>query len=452
MPSMSSSCFIHRLLTRVLSLPGIDLVLKGAGPLLLLRVAGLFIAYLANVLVIRWLGAEQAGIFIYCVSVVLCAAMASNMGFARASMRFVAQYRATGQRALLAGMIRTSRGVTLAVSIGLATVGIVLVWVGHLDVAWRTPLILSFVAVPISSLVILNTEIAIGFGWTTFAYLPDQLLRHVAIILGVGAYAVLASAPDAEDAMTVVLVSSAAILGYQFVEFRRRERARTRVLPQRDMRLWLKTSLPLWLVALSDILMERVDILMLGYLASPGDIAVFNAASRTACLVLLMEYAIIARATSTVAALYACDRILELQRFIGSVLFWTIWPTLLIAAALAVAGPTVLSFFGPAFTRGETAFYVLLVAHVISIYFGPSVTLLSMTGHQMAAMMTFGATVALAALMNAILIPTYGIEGAAAATGCSVVIRSIVLAALTRRLTGITPVRLFPRLGLPAAI
>jgi O-antigen/teichoic acid export membrane protein len=195
---------------------------------------------------------------------------------------------------------------------------------------------------------------------------------------------------------------------------------------------------------MSDVLLERVDILLLGYIASPDDVAVFNAASRTAALAILVQYAVVVRANSTATSLFAQGRLGELARLVDDILLWTVWPTMLLVLALALAGPTALRLFGAEFVRGQTAFYILLAAHMIAVFTGPALLLLSMTGHQKAAMWITMSCVVLAAVLNAALIPVAGIEGAAVATATAIVVRGVALATATRRLVGIRTIRLFP--------
>jgi O-antigen/teichoic acid export membrane protein len=278
----------YRRLARFMSSEGMPLALEGAGTVLLIRAAGLVLAYASNVLIVRWLGAEQAGIFFYGVSLLLCLSIASNLGVGTASMRFVAQYRAGGQLALLAGIIKASRNVTLAVSTLVAVVAIIVTTKFATEHSvWTAALVLAFATVPLVSLVLLNADIATGLGWTAFANVPEQLLRNIALIGGVWVYAACIGKPNAAVAAAIMLASYFLLLGYQAVGFGNRLRIDASVRPRTEAKVWFETSLPLWLTALSYIVIERVDILLIGYLLTPTDVAVYTAASRTSTLVLM---------------------------------------------------------------------------------------------------------------------------------------------------------------------
>jgi O-antigen/teichoic acid export membrane protein len=360
-------------------------------------------------------------------------------------LRFVAQYRAREQYGLLLGVIQTARRVTLIASIVLALGGIAIVALGGINSEWKLPLILAFASVPFVSLLILNIDIATGFGWTIFAYAPDQLLRQITVIAGVGAYMMINGAADAKDAITVTLLAYAGVLVYQIYGLRKRAEFLQHAEPKMDVRLWFATSLPLWLGALSDTLLERIDVLLIGHLMPPENVAIFSVASRTAGLTILIQYAVIAPATSIMGKLHARGRIDELAAFVKDMQFLTIWPSIVFALFLALAGPTLLRIFGPEFSGGELPFYTLLAGQLLGICTGPGFTLLILTGHQTATMLTIASTTMISTLLNWYLISKAGIEGAAIATALSIVFRGVVLAVLTRRYLGVSTISFSPK-------
>lgn len=433
-------------LARIFSSAALNPVLKGAGALLLVRCGSLFLGYFGTVLIVRWLGADQAGIYVYCISLIFSFATACNLGFSRASLRFIAQYRAREQQPFVVGMIKAVRRVTLVTSSIVALVGIVSIELDPIETAWRAPLILTFAAIPFASLLLVNTDTALGFGWTTFAYVPDQLLRNAATIAGIGIYFLLRGHADASDAAAIMLTMYALTVAYQFGELHRRITLHVD-RPKTEMRIWIATSLPLWLGALSDILIERIDVLLIGYFLPPKNIAIFNAASRTAALAIMIQYAVATPASATIASLYARSRIDELHALIRHLLFWTIWPSAAFVLLLAVAGPTILRIFGPEFSAGAPVFYILLTAQMIGICMGPGFTLLTLTGYQTAVMATIACASVVSVVLNWILIPIAGIEGAAAATGTTIVFRAFLLAVLVRRHLGITTFSVAPGLS-----
>lgn len=86
-----------------------------------------------------------------------------------------------------------------------------------------------------------------------------------------------------------------------------------------------------------------------------------------------------------------------------------------------------LSLFGSEFTVGYSALVILTVGQLVNALAGSVGFIMTMTGHQReAAWVTFGSTV-LNISLNAILIPRFGIEGAATATAFTTALMNIVM-------------------------
>ncbi len=84
--------------------------------------------------------------------------------------------------------------------------------------------------------------------------------------------------------------------------------------------------------------------------------------------------------------------------------------------------PDIMLFFGREFAHGWPVIVVISAAQLFNSSVGPTARLLAMTGHQNAVMVsTVGSAVAVVAL-NLLLVPAYGVAGAAAATAAALVV------------------------------
>jgi O-antigen/teichoic acid export membrane protein len=98
-----------------------------------------------------------------------------------------------------------------------------------------------------------------------------------------------------------------------------------------------------------------------------------------------------------------------------------------------------LLLFGDEFTAGRLSLAILCGAYLVNAAMGTSGYLLIMTKHEHAAAVAFGCSAAINVLGNFLLIPVWGINGAATATALSVVFVSVAFAILTSRKLGIQP-------------
>ncbi|UCG77254.1 MAG: polysaccharide biosynthesis C-terminal domain-containing protein [Nitrospirota bacterium] len=110
--------------------------------------------------------------------------------------------------------------------------------------------------------------------------------------------------------------------------------------------------------------------------------------------------------------------------------------------ALVVLSKELLGLFGGAYQEGGTALIMLCVAQVVNIVSGSGGIALIMTGHERDAATAMGLAAILAVIMNIVLIPVWGINGAAAAAAMSMVAWNIIMVLLVRRRLGLDPTAL----------
>src|SRR5882762_7565701 len=84
-----------------------------AGTAFLIRVASAAIIYLTQVLLARWMGRFEFGIYVYVWAWVGFLGMPSALGLAYSAQRFIPEYKALGDGDRLRGFLRGSRWLCL---------------------------------------------------------------------------------------------------------------------------------------------------------------------------------------------------------------------------------------------------------------------------------------------------------------------------------------------------
>jgi O-antigen/teichoic acid export membrane protein len=180
-------------------------------------------------------------------------------------------------------------------------------------------------------------------------------------------------------------------------------------------------------------LMERSGVLMVGMFLPPEEVAIYNAASRTATIVQFAMVALLAFTVPSFSSLYALGKREELRRYVARVFRWIFWVTALVAIILIRLGESIMGLFGPGFTEGTTALIVLVVAQFLLAIQAPATNLLIVTGHQDIIFRIYGATTAWHILLNAIFIPLFGMEGAAIGTALARMTSAVWINLIVRR-------------------
>ena len=127
----------------------------------------------------------------------------------------------------------------------------------------------------------------------------------------------------------------------------------------------------------------------------------------------------------------------KLAGFVANTVRWTFWPSLILAIVLVVLGKFILSLFGDGFTQGYPLLCVLVIGLVVRSSIGPSERLLNMIGRQKMCAVVYAGAFATNLVLCFVLIPRFGLMGAAIATVTAILLESGFLILAVRKQLGI---------------
>ena len=104
-----------------------------AGTIFIIRVISAAMAYLSQILLARWMGGSDYGVYVYVWTWVLLLGSMMDFGISASAQKIIPEYRARGEHALLRGFLSGSRWMTFVVS---ATVSLLLAGVVKLLSPW----------------------------------------------------------------------------------------------------------------------------------------------------------------------------------------------------------------------------------------------------------------------------------------------------------------------------
>jgi O-antigen/teichoic acid export membrane protein len=265
-----------------------QLVQRLAGTVFLIRVISAALAFGSQVLLARWMGSFEFGIYVYVWTWVLLIGQALDLGLSTAAQRFIPEYRERGLLDLLRGYISHSRWIAVGVAIAIAAMctGLVRLLTPHLDSYNVIPLYIACIALPAYALANVQDGIARSYDWVGLGIVPTYIVRQLLLtILMAGVY--FGGLPV--DAVSAMVLSVAAIwLPALLQMFVLNRRLSTRIEPgpkAHNVKLWVVTALPILLAEGFYLLLTHADLLMLQQFRSPEDVAVYYAAVKTLALV-----------------------------------------------------------------------------------------------------------------------------------------------------------------------
>ena len=410
-----------------------------AGKVFLVRVASALLALASQVLLARWMGSFEFGIYIYVWTWVLMIGALSDAGLSSAARRFIPEYTGIKSFDLLRGFLSGSRWLAFGVATAVGAVGAVGVTAiaPYLDQFTVVPLYLACVTIPIYGLVQVQAGIAQSYDWPNLALVPFYIWRQITLTALMGV-AYLSGAPTgAVTAMIAAVVTTWAVTIGQLIVLDRRLKNTVPSGPKRyEVKTWFATSLPIFVAEAFYLLLTYVDILALENLRSPDDAAVYYAGARLLAIVAFVYFAISGATTHKFTEYHVSGDKARLAAFFAETVRWTFWPSLAICVLILALGKPLLGLFGAGFERGYPVMFILAVGMLARAAVGPAERLLNMLGERKQCALIYAAAFAINLVLCVILIPRIGIEGAGAATSAALVVESILLYFVAKRRLG----------------
>lgn len=409
---------------------------RGALTAFAVRVVSAALAFLTQIFLARWMGAFEFGIFSYSWVWIIVLGSLVSAGFATSVVRFLPQYREQQKWDLFRGFLRAGR--TIAAGLGLiaALVAALIVhrWTGLLEPVYLLPVSLALIALPAYGLTDFQDGVGRSQGWIDLALIPPYILRPILLFTFIGIAYALARPPDAATAAIALAAACwlTALLQY-LAQKRRFGGVVPKAKPAYAVPFWVRTSLPLLMLDSFTLFTLNLDVLLLEYLRIPPDqIGIYVAALKTISLIAFVHFSISAVAMPRFAALHARGDTVEIGRFLARMQKWCFWPSVLGALVLLALGKPLLWLFGPDFIDAYSVMFILAVGLLARAAAGPAQNLLAVSGHQDKAAMILGATLVINGGLALVLIPRFGIEGAAMAISSAFVFEALTTIILTR--------------------
>jgi O-antigen/teichoic acid export membrane protein len=401
-----------------------------AGAAFLIRVASALLAFISQILLARWMGGFDFGIYIYAWTWVLLIGGMVDLGLGSATQRFIPEYKEHRQLALLRGYLRGSRFLATGIATAIALTGAAAVTLlkPHLGAETVIPLYLSCAALPIFGLGQVLSGIARSYDWVNLALAPTYVLRQIALLAFMGlAYAL--GMPT--DATTATLIGIAALwsvtLGQLVVLDRRLAHAVPKGPKAYAVRGWLSVSAPIFVVEAFYLLLTYSDVIVLKQFRPPDEVAIYYAAAKTLSLVAFIYFSVAQTIAHKFAGYHVSGDRKGLTDFLKLSIRLTFWPSLVLILILLALGEPMLRLFGRDFVSGYYLMFIIAIGLLARAAVGPAERLLNMLGERRSCALVYAASFFIDLALCLALIPWLGIAGAAIANAVALVFESASL-------------------------
>lgn len=412
----------------------VSFVIQGAG-------AGLI--FLSEVLIARVLDVSSYGLFATVMAWIQVLAMVALLGSNHLLLRFVPAYVAAEDWPHLRGLIKHCQRVSIGLGIALFVGCGAILAISHERIAsdTRWAFLIGMAILPVAALSLQRQAILRGLHRVAVALTPELLVRPACLILAVASLAwvfeIRLGAPHVLAVSALMLILAFGLGQYWL---RQSMPAQTYASPARSLTHdWIKIALPLFLIAVLQLLIVRLDIMLLGILQGHDAAGHYAAASRVADLIVFALASANVIVAPLIAGLHARNDLAGMQRMLTLLAWGVTLFTLPLVLVVVFWGRPILGFFGMGYDVAYVSLLILVGGQVVNALSGPVDFVMSMTGQQVKMLQILATATVLNLLLNLLLIPPFGLTGAAIATASTTVFWNLYMRRIVRQRLGIDP-------------
>ncbi len=401
---------------------------RGSAVFLAIYGFGSTISFGVHLLMARLLGAKSYGYFVYATSWMAILLLGCNIGLKPTVVRFVAAYNARGEWGSLRGLLRCSTAWTIAASAVVTTLSAIALWLlrPRFD-ELGTTLALMALAMPFMALADVWSSAVRGLGAVARSQYPASIVQHV--LVGTTLVVIVFVVGENGGAVSAAAAFLFATIGAMTVAqiFLRLELPRqVRTSPPSYFRAeWLHVAGSNLLISLFQAVRAPLIVVISGAYLDVQQIAYYVAAHRLANVMSLGLLGISGFVSPQISQYFALADFSKLQRLAHLAARGAFAGALATALVLVGFGYELLELFGSGFTTAYTPLLVLLCGELFAAAAGPVGFFMTMTNRQMSATRIEAATSAIALGLALVLIPRYGILGAAIVVAAGSAVRNI---------------------------
>jgi O-antigen/teichoic acid export membrane protein len=407
-----------------------SVVRRLAGAAFLIRVISAGIAFVAQILLARWMGGFEFGIYIYAWTWVLLVGGMVDLGLGSAAQRFIPEYGEHKQFALLRGFISGSRWLALMSATVIAGIGAIAVKLLSplIDPQTILPLYFACATLPMFGLWAVQSGIARSYGWVNLGLTPNYVQRQLVLLALMGVAFAVGLPTNAVSATIFGVIALMSVSLGQMVVLNRKLRGVVEPGPKAyAVRLWYATAAPIFVVEAFYLLLTYSDVIILQQFRPSDEVAIYYAASKTLAFVAFIYYSV----AQTIAHKFAEHHITgdrqRLRSFLKQAVALTFWPSLGSIVVLLALGRPLLRLFGQGFDAGYYLMFIIAVGLLARASVGPAERLLNMLGERRSCALVYAASFALSLILCIVLIPPMGLAGAALASTLALIFESASL-------------------------
>ena len=381
------------------------------------ELAYVVVAYAITYVISRFMGAEGLGVYAQASTIVMFCVLVSRLGFEGGMLRFGSHYLAQGEYGRLDGINRFA--VTLVFLFGSVLAAVVFVLARFIGLRLLDEPQLVFVLRMFALTIPLSAMMGVKLtGIQAFQQIRHKVVIERLIIPITNLCLVAGLLAAGYQWYGVIAANAISIIVGTFLAFRAYSDLRG-VIPWKNVRFtyqikdWTKFCMPLLVGGVLAFVTARISGLLVGFYRDAAEVGLYEVAFRITLLVELPLSVSNLVFAPMIGEMYTEGDHSRLNDTFRIVTKWVFSISLLMFVIIVVGGEAILGVFGSEFLAANLGLLILAGGQLINAGTGAVGWMLIMSGHSTVHMVNSAIAAFLTIGLGLILIPQYGIVGAA---------------------------------------
>lgn len=396
---------------------------------------GAMLTLASQIVLARVMGTSEYGTYYYIMTWLLVLGLFIRFGMDNVYLRYLPVFIQGRDWGAVNGLTALGTRVvnSLAFLAGLGILGGVLLLPGQADASTSLTFLTAIPGLFLMGWMYLRQAVLRSLKHISRSLLPEAMVVPSVLMALVALLHALGMDINAPQAMVITMfaLALAAVLGFIW-QSRAMPHDCRGAAPRQETARWLGVAWAMLVINGMHLLLNNLDVLILGMYRPASEVGVYGVAARVAFLVAFPLTIANAVFAPLIAERCAANQREALQRVLSHGMRFVALAALLVLGVVVGWGEYLLAIFGDEFVAGKTVLVTLASAQLVNALCGPVALLLAQCGQERLVARVMVVATLLAGMLDMVLIPHWGMQGAAWSTACSIAGWNLTLLALTR--------------------
>lgn len=417
----------------------INTIARGAGIIFFGTIITYLLRFFLKVIISRYFGPANYGLFSLGEMILNFALIFSLLGFQNGIIKYVAHYAALGDKSRIKGAFFTAFKSSLMVSIFISFILIIFSKILANSIfkisELRFIIVVFAIALPFNAILMIITNTIIAFKKPEYNLISNSLGRDLSNLVIVLVIILIGGTILHVSFAYLFSVIIAFLISYYILNIKFSKIFNFKINSIYNYKQMLFYSMPLFFSGIFVNIMSWTDTFFLGFLRDSYDVGIYNVAMPLAASLALISSAFSNIFFPMMTEFRALNKFSQLRHTYVVILRWILMISLPFVLIIILFPKIILQlFFGSEFISGSLVLIIIILAYFFKGLTGPCTQMLMAFDKIKMIFYVNSISAILNILFNIILIPIYGLIGAAIATAVSIVIRQLILFILANKL------------------